>query len=445
MTAVRRWTGREAQALRIALRFSVRAFAEHLGVAPRTVSKWEAAGSATFPRPDTQAMLDTVLARADGTARQRFEMSGPPRGRCAACGDERDVPPTGVVGEDEGVNRRELLRLLSAAGAAVALPPVVREFDVDRLAAVAAGIHAPDATAVEEYTRLNAHLWQVFGLVASKRSVLGLVREHAVTLSDSLARSSGHVRTSMCALVADLFQLSGEIYFDSDLYTDAAHCYSLAASAAQGSGNLDLWASALIRHAFIPISEGPRARALPLLDVAGRIAARGNPELSTRYWVAAVRAETRAGLGDAHGCERDLDVAAGVLELGPAAHNGGWLRFAGGRLPEQRGACYVELGQLGKAEAALSQALSSATTARRRACVEIDLAVVGAHRRDHDLVVERLSAALNTARTTGSGVVGTKLRAAAPELSPLLPDRRVRHLSDEIAAHLDREHHTMST
>jgi hypothetical protein len=52
----------------------VRAFAEHLGIAARTVSKWEAAGTATFPRPEAQAMLDTVLSRAEGAAQQRFEM-----------------------------------------------------------------------------------------------------------------------------------------------------------------------------------------------------------------------------------------------------------------------------------------------------------------------------------------------------------------------------------
>ncbi len=74
MATVRRWSGAEARALRMALRFTVRGFAEHLGIAPRTVSKWEAAGSSSFPRPDTQAMLDTVLGRADGAAQQRFEM-----------------------------------------------------------------------------------------------------------------------------------------------------------------------------------------------------------------------------------------------------------------------------------------------------------------------------------------------------------------------------------
>jgi transcriptional regulator with XRE-family HTH domain len=52
----------------------VRAFAEHLGVAARTVSKWEAGVGATVPRPDTQAILDTALGRADSKTQQRFEL-----------------------------------------------------------------------------------------------------------------------------------------------------------------------------------------------------------------------------------------------------------------------------------------------------------------------------------------------------------------------------------
>ncbi len=53
----------------------MRAFADHLGVAVRTVSKWEAAGKAIQPRPDMQAVLDTALARADSRAQTRFEQS----------------------------------------------------------------------------------------------------------------------------------------------------------------------------------------------------------------------------------------------------------------------------------------------------------------------------------------------------------------------------------
>lgn len=74
MVSVQQWSGREASALRAALRMSTRAFAEHLGVALRTVAKWESLGTETQPRPDTQAILDTALARADGAAQARFEV-----------------------------------------------------------------------------------------------------------------------------------------------------------------------------------------------------------------------------------------------------------------------------------------------------------------------------------------------------------------------------------
>lgn len=72
MDTVQRWSGREAKALREALRMSVRAFAAHLGISERTVSKWEAGGQGLIPVPDSQALLDTALARASGDVRERF-------------------------------------------------------------------------------------------------------------------------------------------------------------------------------------------------------------------------------------------------------------------------------------------------------------------------------------------------------------------------------------
>ncbi|MFI5759239.1 helix-turn-helix domain-containing protein [Streptomyces sp. NPDC051569] len=82
MATVHHWTGLEARALRLALRLSVRAFAERLGLAVATISKWEKLRSATEPRPDTQAILDTALGRADASVHLRFEtllseMAGP--------------------------------------------------------------------------------------------------------------------------------------------------------------------------------------------------------------------------------------------------------------------------------------------------------------------------------------------------------------------------------
>ena len=75
MAPVRQWTGHEAAALRAALRLTDRGFADHLGVAVRTVTKWETLREAIKPRPDYQAVLDTALARADRDAQARFEQT----------------------------------------------------------------------------------------------------------------------------------------------------------------------------------------------------------------------------------------------------------------------------------------------------------------------------------------------------------------------------------
>ncbi|MFI1934907.1 helix-turn-helix domain-containing protein [Streptomyces sp. NPDC020330] len=81
MATVHRWTGLEARALRLALRMSVRVFAAHLGVGVRTISKWEKLLSSTEPRQDTQAILDTALARAEPAVHLRFETNLSEAGR----------------------------------------------------------------------------------------------------------------------------------------------------------------------------------------------------------------------------------------------------------------------------------------------------------------------------------------------------------------------------
>jgi DNA-binding transcriptional regulator YiaG len=72
LVVVVRWNGHQAAALRQALRFSLVGFAHYLGVAKRTVSKWEARGEDLEPTPDAQAILDTALEKASPQQRARF-------------------------------------------------------------------------------------------------------------------------------------------------------------------------------------------------------------------------------------------------------------------------------------------------------------------------------------------------------------------------------------
>lgn len=72
MVTVQNWSGKEARLLRAAMRMSIRDFAAHLGVSDRVISKWEAGGEGYCPRPDSQAVLDTALARSTDETRVRF-------------------------------------------------------------------------------------------------------------------------------------------------------------------------------------------------------------------------------------------------------------------------------------------------------------------------------------------------------------------------------------
>jgi len=125
MSGLQRWSGREARALREALRMSVRGFAAHLGVSDRTISKWEAGGEGMVPLPESQALLDTVLERAASEVRERFRgaLSGPPPPPSAAAGGLFLVPSLepGLIdrADDLGVLVSLVLQAASSGGVAV--------------------------------------------------------------------------------------------------------------------------------------------------------------------------------------------------------------------------------------------------------------------------------------------------------------------------------------
>ncbi|WP_233600235.1 orotidine 5'-phosphate decarboxylase / HUMPS family protein [Micromonospora sp. M71_S20] len=115
METVRRWTGREAKALRLALRMSVRGFAEHLGLTPTAVSNWEKRGATSRMRYETQQMLDVDLARASTEVRQRFAQA-----LQAAAATVPSQPPPPVdgpqpTGQDLGTRTRERTAAVLAA------------------------------------------------------------------------------------------------------------------------------------------------------------------------------------------------------------------------------------------------------------------------------------------------------------------------------------------
>lgn len=71
MDLVTGWTGRTACALQAALRMSNETFAEHLGIAVRTVSGWHKKPT-LVPKSEMQQLLDTALEQASPPVKARF-------------------------------------------------------------------------------------------------------------------------------------------------------------------------------------------------------------------------------------------------------------------------------------------------------------------------------------------------------------------------------------
>ena len=409
---------------RKAMGYSQETFAALLRVDRSTVARWERGEVA--PQPYVRPKLARLL---DVSAHELAALLEPEETPIVTASPVPAVPvtppPYDLDAVDDDMNRRELLRLLSTAGALIAVPELESALNTEQT--------APEA--VTDYERLNPHLWQAFSLSQSKRAVYPIVRQQLGLLTTALRRpQSETTHRRLCMLAGDLFQLAGEIFFDSNRYTDAAYCYTLAADASKEAGAYDLWACALTRHAFIGMYEQQFPGIMPMLGAASAIARRGDSQLSTRYWVATVQAQAFAGLGDLDGCTQALDQAEAVQGLSGELHNGGWLRFDGSRLAEERGSCYIALGRPDLAEAALTDALGQQLSMRRRGSVLTDLASLGVQRDDPDQVLTHATAALELAGRANSGYVSTKLRGLQGQLGPLNHDRRIQSLSDQITA-----------
>ncbi|MER6192324.1 helix-turn-helix transcriptional regulator [Streptomyces cyaneofuscatus] len=406
---------------RRALGYSQEELAQLLGVDRTTVGRWES--GRVYPQPPQRRGLAAAL----GVSLEELDaFLGPPRsaGR-ETVGHESSEPPN--AGDPDDMIRRAFLRILTVSGALTALP-------VDEAEALAEGVRGG---APADFARMNSHLWQVYQLSRSKGAVYPVVRDQLATLNEALAGHRGSPRPLLNA-AADLFQLAGEVAFDANRYADASASYALAASVSKDAQAYDLWACALVRHAYVDMSERRYHQAEQMLGAAERLACRGDRNLSTRHWVASVQAEAYAALGDLDACEHAMERAEAVRDLSADSVNGGWLRFDGARLAEERGSRYVQLGRLDLAEEALERALAQTALApgqsyRRRGAVLTDMAAIGAKRRDAEQVVAYGKEAISLARASGSGYVARRLQGLCDEFGPLSRDHRVVELGAEIA------------
>lgn len=335
--------------------------------------------------------------------------------------------------ERDDMKRREMLQLLSVTSSALMLPLNV---DWDRLSRTLITQSLPiDEATLQDCAEINRQYWQTFHTISQKSLMIESVLQHIQRLVKILQNKSLNTiqHQHLCSIIADIAQMAGEICFDANKYADAVQCYTFAATTAKEAKNYDLWACSLVRSSFTCIFEQQYEQALPSLEMARQLTLHGNSIMATKHWIAAVSADAYAGIGNLDACQNALDIAEGVWELKDAS-NGGWLRFDGTRLAEQRGSCLVKLQRPDLAIPVLKEALVQLPAPiRRRGLVLNDLALASVQNNDIEQAYTYGIEAIEIAQR-GSGALKKSLQTLQTKLKPYTSVGSAKKLIKEIQA-----------
>ncbi|MGH3714104.1 MAG: helix-turn-helix domain-containing protein [Micromonosporaceae bacterium] len=382
MRTVRVWTGREASALRKALRLSVRDFAARLGVGVRTVSNWAAGQGAMTPRPEMQAALDTVLARATEGERARL----------ALLLEEDD--------EEAATDRREFMAVAAGASSLlVARGAPAEACDDERLL----------LDVIAAYRRMERGL--------PSRALLPPVRAHLGLVAGHLARRPSR---RFHAVVSEAAGLAAWLYLDMDETGNARRHYQFAARQAVRSGNWLLGLYMVVSAGHFEAEAGNPTRGLQLLREARREAhGRPLPEVAA-IWMNVMEATVLAELHDERAyellrsAERRLALAERSEPVWP------WLfRFDAQKLATYQAQVSAKLGRAVAATAVFGMLEGYPPAPKQRALTELDYAKALADQGD----MERACQVAERAVDTGRELRSDRVLHAAVRFRSGLPDR----------------------
>ncbi|GAB2934447.1 hypothetical protein GCM10027280_22820 [Micromonospora polyrhachis] len=382
MAAVTTWTGREANALRKALRMSMTAFAEHLGAAERTVAKWSSQGDTILPRADMQAALDTVLARATPDVQERFEAlrtadtSGTAvRTTQPHTGADADPGGDGYCGAGSAgdVRRRDLLR--GTATGSPAVPGVASLLDM-----LLSPLHPHTvALSVQQFSR-DVSAAKVDYQACRYEHVLDRLMTLLPAVEPTMASAEGGQRAQVNVLATDLYHVVGSVLLKvgcRGMALVAAERSTRAAAASQDP--VAIAASArIMTHALM--SSGHEDQAVTLASKAASVLDQDTRLASTDAIAMYGALVLRGAVAAAHRDDRDtaqamLDEATrAAVRLGYDG-NDRWTGFGATNVLLHRVNIARTLGDAGTAITLAHEIpLDKITLAERKASLYVDVA-----------------------------------------------------------------------
>jgi len=209
-------------------------------------------------------------------------------------------------------------------------------------------------TAIDELERMTESFWRL--CANTSLDLLGNLVEHFRTIIQLLKQVQARDAVQrLCSLAGEIAQILGKTLFDLHEYALAWSYYTFSLKAAQAAFNQDLWAVGLGRMSLLLIYWSQPREALPLLQEAQQLTVQ-SPRIEC--WLAAVRAEVYAHLGDSDACDAALNSAKTLAEQTSLGEDRYATGFNPSRLAGYEGACFVRLRQPDRALPALQQALA---------------------------------------------------------------------------------------
>jgi transcriptional regulator with XRE-family HTH domain len=324
VAGIQKWTAREVRALREALRMSSRDFAGRLGLSDRAVSKWESPTKPTVPRADSQAMLDTMLAKASDDERARFErfladdpaeaaeiIKPPPVEQIEISSSQtvaNGYAPSGLAYADtldvDDVERREILKIMGGMALAA---PLSGHVNADALRReLDSTLNAPTTSSdVEEWERVAAQYSAESGVIPPAR----LLPELLTDLDEALLRLKGSpesLRGPMSRFCGQLSALAAANFYNGGDERNARRYWRTALRIINQAKDRPAQARLYAFRASFALSENPSSpsTALTFADDAIGIA-EGIPCAGAASGYA-TRANALALLGDHRESERTL-------------------------------------------------------------------------------------------------------------------------------------------
>lgn len=420
------WTGREVRALRAAMRDSLIAFAERLGVTARMVSNWEARGTSIKPRAANQEALDRLLQLADEDVLTRFtralrQESGDRQQAAVAANIEQTGEPDSVSSVIQlarsDVERRGFLAVSAAYSiAALGLPDPEALLRRTRAAAAGARVNV-GLGEVEAIRRMTTSLGDAASEVGGGHARHLAVRYLATDVDPWLRGNyTQAVGRELFRRTSELAQLVGWMAGDAGLPGLAQRYYAHSYRLATESGDNETAATALRGMTMLHIDAGPAHRATAVTLAAHALKLGGNlTEPRAVAYYQTTMAEAAALDGDGRRARECLSASERAIEQAPAVPGESWAgHFSPGRWAHATG---MILGRLGDAEAGaahLRHALNSygIDRQRSRAMVLADLAGMYARLGDRETAMATWSEFCDAA----AGVRSVRITEAAEDM-----------------------------